>query len=75
MSEVAHGDITIEKKVKTIYRFHRLVFDRGNSSRKCFNRATQNYGLWQPAPVRYRTRRKRYVPRSDLDLRHLLSEK
>ena len=67
--------LQLKKGSNLIYRFHRLVFDRGNSSSKCFNRATQNYGLWQPVPVRYRARRKRYVPRSDLDLRHLLSEK
>ena len=48
--------MTIEKKVITIYRFHKLVFDRRNSSLECFNRATQNYGLWQLVPVRCRTR-------------------
>ena len=29
------------KKVSTINRFHKLVFDRGDSSFECFNRATQ----------------------------------
>ena len=39
---------------KTIYRFHKLVFDKWDSSIDFFNRATQNYEL--PVPVRYRTR-------------------
>ena len=34
-----------EKKVKTIYIFDKVVFDRGNSSLGCFNGATQNDGL------------------------------
>jgi len=42
MSEAAHDKL---KKVKTIYRFHKLVFDRGDSSLEYFNRATQKYGL------------------------------
>ena len=28
---------------KTIYKFHKLVFDTGDSSLECFNRMTQNY--------------------------------
>jgi len=38
--------MTIEK-CKTIYMVHILIFDRGDRSPICFNRATQNYGLWQ----------------------------
>jgi hypothetical protein len=38
MSEDAHDNW----KVKTIYWFHNLVFDEGNSSLECFYRATQN---------------------------------
>jgi hypothetical protein len=38
--------MTIEK-CKTIYRVHKLIFDREDRSPVCFNRATQNYGLWQ----------------------------
>ena len=37
-------------KVKTIYRFHKLLFDRGDSSLQCFNWATQIYRLWQLVP-------------------------
>jgi hypothetical protein len=43
MSEIAHDN---KNKVKSIYRFHRLVFDSGDSgdsSLECFNRAIQNY--------------------------------
>ena len=29
-------------------------------SLECFNLATYNYGLWQPFPVRYRTRKKTF---------------
>ena len=45
-------------KVKTIYRFNKLVFYTGDSSLEYFNRATQNYALWQPAPVIYLKREK-----------------
>lgn len=58
MSEGAHDKL---KKVKTIYRFHKLVFDRGDSNLECFNRATQKYGLWQSILVRYHTREKRFL--------------
>jgi len=34
MSGVAHDNL---KKAKTIYRFHNLVFDIGDSSLYCFN--------------------------------------
>jgi hypothetical protein len=44
------------KKVKTIYGFHKLVYEWGESSLECFNRETGNYELWQFVPVRYRTR-------------------
>jgi hypothetical protein len=49
--------MTIKKKVKSIYRFHKLVFDSGDSgdggdsgdsgdsSLECFNRAIQNYQI------------------------------
>lgn len=53
--------MAIEKKAKTIYIFDKVVFDRGNSSLGCFNGATQNDGLWQSVPVRYHTRKKRYL--------------
>jgi len=33
---------------------HILVFDRGDTIRKYFNRATHNYWPWQLIPVRYR---------------------
>jgi hypothetical protein len=42
--------------IKTIYRFHKLVFDWGGNSLECFNWATHNYELWQPDSVRYLTR-------------------
>ena len=29
------------KKIKTIYRFHKLVFDRGDNSLECLNLATR----------------------------------
>ena len=45
------------EKVKTIYIFDKLVFDRGHSSLGCFNGATQNDGLWQSVPIRYHTRK------------------
>jgi acetyl-CoA carboxylase alpha subunit len=52
-----HGDRAYaddnEKKVKTIYRFHKLVFDIGESRLEHVNRASQNYELWPPVPVRY----------------------
>jgi hypothetical protein len=36
--------MTIEKaKVKTIYLFNKIVFNRGDSNLACFNRATHNY--------------------------------
>jgi hypothetical protein len=35
----------IIEQVKTIYMFHNLVLNRGDSSFECFNRATRNYGL------------------------------
>lgn len=38
--------MTIEKG-KTIYRVHKLVFDKGDRSLECFNRVIQNYELWQ----------------------------
>jgi hypothetical protein len=44
MSEVAHDSW---KRLKTIHRFHKLAFDRGDSSLECFNRSTQNYGSSQ----------------------------
>ena len=50
-----------EKKVKTIYRFHKLVFDIGESRLEHVNRASQNYELWPPVPVRYRSREKRFL--------------
>jgi len=40
-----------------MYRFHKLIFHRGDSNIECLNRASQNYGLWLPVPVRYRTRK------------------
>ena len=42
MSEVAHDSW---KRLKSIYRFHKLAFDRGHSSLECFNRSTQNSGF------------------------------
>ena len=48
MSKVATWQL---KKVKTIYRFHVLVFDKGDSSFECFN-------LWQPVLVENHTREK-----------------
>jgi hypothetical protein len=44
------------KKTKPIYRFHRFLFDRGDSTLWCFNRATQNYWASQSVPDRYRMR-------------------
>jgi hypothetical protein len=52
--------MTIEKKAKIIYSFHKLVFDREDNRLKCFNRATQNYGLWQSVIVINRTRGKQF---------------
>ena len=46
------------KKVTTIYRFPKLVFDRGDNNHECFNQVTHNYRLWQQIPVRYCTREK-----------------
>ena len=51
-TEVAHDDwklyqnlhMSIER-VKPIYRFYRLVFNKEDSSLKCFNRATKSYLL------------------------------
>jgi hypothetical protein len=42
MSEVAHENEL--KKVKTIYRFHKLVFHGDKSSPECFNRAHKTVG-------------------------------
>jgi len=28
--------------------FHKLVFDRGDTSFDCFKQTTHNYGPWQP---------------------------
>jgi hypothetical protein len=36
--------MTIER-VKSIYRFHRLVLNREDGNLKCFNRATKSYLL------------------------------
>ena len=52
ISEVAHEN---GLKVKTIYRFRKLVLD-WDSSLECFNWATHDYGLFQLVPVRYRKR-------------------
>ena len=38
--------------LKLFTLFHRLKFDGGDSSFECFNRAIQNYGLWQPDIIR-----------------------
>jgi hypothetical protein len=40
-------------KVKTIYKFYKLVFHRRDFSFECFNQATRSYGLWQSGPVIY----------------------
>ena len=45
------------KSVKTIFRVNKL--DNGDTNLECFNRSTQNNGLWQPIPVRYCTRKKK----------------
>lgn len=42
------------EKAETIYMCHILVFDRGDTIIKYFNRATHNYWPWQLIPVRYR---------------------
>ena len=39
--------MTIEKKVKAIYRLHKVVFDRGNSILESVNKFTLKYGLCQ----------------------------
>jgi hypothetical protein len=44
MSEVEHGNWPF-KKIKTVDMFHISVFDRGNSSLKCFNLAIHNYSV------------------------------
>lgn len=46
-------------RLKTHYKFHQVVFDRGDHSIKLeyVNHTTHNYGLWQPFPFRYNTRR------------------
>ena len=40
------------ERLKLFTLFHRLKFDGGDSSFECFNRAIQNYGLWQPDIIR-----------------------
>ena len=57
------------KKIKSIHMFHTLVSVRGESIPEGFNRATKYYGVWQPVPVRYRTREKRGLPLLSLSMR------
>jgi phosphoglycerol transferase MdoB-like AlkP superfamily enzyme len=49
------------KKVKTIHRFDKLALDKGDSSLEFFNRATQNYGLWQQVLFGNRTKKKTII--------------
>jgi hypothetical protein len=50
MSEAEHD---IWKSLKSFfYKFHELVFDRGDNSLECINRATHKYRLWQLIAVR-----------------------
>jgi hypothetical protein len=46
---------------------HTFAFDRGDGCLECFNRVTQNYGLWQMVLVRYCT-----MPMEDLTLTPLV---
>ena len=52
VEDYVRGCIWQLKKIKTIYRFHILVFDRDDSNLECFNRATHYYRLWRPSPVK-----------------------
>ena len=61
------------KKINIIYRFHKLVFHRGDSSLECFNWANENYGLWQSDLVRYNTEGKQFL--SLLNLRRRDNER
>ena len=47
------------KEVNIFYRFHELVFDRGENILDISNQATRNYRVWQWVPVRYCTMEKR----------------
>jgi hypothetical protein len=53
VEDVVRGCTWQLTKVKTICRFHKLVFYRGDSSLERFKLATHNYCLWQSVPVRY----------------------
>ena len=51
-----------KRKVKTIYRFHKLVFDRETTALNVSTkRLVTLYGLWQQVLVRYHTRESDYV--------------
>ena len=45
VDEYGRGCIWQLKNANTIYIFHKLEFDRGDSSLECFNRTNQNYWL------------------------------
>ena len=60
MSEVSHGNLKM-LKLFTGFIDYQYLIDRGDNSLECFNRATNYYGLWQPVPVRYRTRETRLL--------------
>ena len=50
------------KQVNTINRFHKWVFHRrARNIFECFNRATHNYRLWQPVPIKYHTSEIRFL--------------
>ena len=39
----------------------KFPFNRVDSSLECLNQVNHNYWLWQPIPVRYRTREKQFL--------------
>jgi len=51
VEDYARGCILQLREVKTIYRFHKWVLDRENSSVEYFKRAIQIYSLWQLVPL------------------------
>ena len=61
MSDVAQDNC---KKVKTICRVHKLILYRLDNSLECFDRAAQNYELWQSVQVKYRTMENQLLPLS-----------
>jgi len=60
MLEVSHGNLKM-LKLFTGFIDYQYLIDRGDNTLECFNRATNYYGLWQPVPVRNRTRETRLL--------------